>query len=79
MVTDSFNNFTAALIDVNLHLIVLLVMLLKLIFFLLQEINVTVQVSDLENGSWESDHTFVVELDGARKETQCDNMSTCVR
>ncbi|XP_068085274.1 ninein homolog [Anabrus simplex] len=30
-------------------------------------LDVAVQVSDLENGSWESDRTFVVELDGARK------------
>jgi hypothetical protein len=31
------------------------------------KLNVAVQVSDLENGSWESDCKFVVELDGARK------------
>ncbi|XP_069682969.1 ninein homolog isoform X2 [Periplaneta americana] len=34
------------------------------------KLNVAVQVSDLENGSWESDRTFVVELDGARKAIQ---------
>ena len=39
------------------------------------KLNVAVQVSDLENGSWESDRTFVVELDGARKAIQQDSVS----
>ncbi|KAJ9587226.1 hypothetical protein L9F63_019250, partial [Diploptera punctata] len=37
------------------------------------KLDVAVQVSDLENGSWESDRTFVVELDGARKAIQPEN------
>jgi hypothetical protein len=36
---------------------------------------VAVQVSDLENGSWESDRKFVVELDGARKAVQYERVS----
>jgi hypothetical protein len=36
---------------------------------------VAVQVSDLENGSWESDRKFVVELDGARRAVQYERVS----
>jgi len=37
---------------------------------------VAVQVSDLENGSWETDCKFVVELDGARKAIQHERVSS---
>lgn len=39
------------------------------------KLNVAVQVSDLENGSWETDCKFVVELDGARKAIQYERVS----
>ena len=40
------------------------------------KLDVAVQVSDLENGSWETDCKFVVELDGARKAIQRDKVSS---
>jgi hypothetical protein len=40
------------------------------------KLDVAVQVSDLENGSWETDSKFVVELDGARKAIQHERVSS---
>jgi len=40
------------------------------------KLDVAVQVSDLENGSWETDCKFVVELDGARKAIQHERVSS---
>jgi hypothetical protein len=40
------------------------------------KLDVAVQVSDLENGSWETDCKFVVELDGARKAVQHERVSS---
>lgn len=42
------------------------------------KLDVAVQVSDLENGSWETDRKFVVELDGARKAIQRERVGSCV-
>jgi hypothetical protein len=44
--------------------------------YLDSKLDVAVQVSDLENGSWETDRKFVVELDGARKAIQREQVSS---
>jgi hypothetical protein len=40
------------------------------------KLDVAVQVSNLENGSWETDRKFVVELDGARKASRHQRVSS---